>query len=150
MSSISGRMATRRAVEAPHRSVSLSFDSDVTAGRSARRAIQELLDDDVPVNVTRDAILLTSELVTNAVMHSQGRFHLSATFHPSRGVLRVEVVDPSPQLPVMAESRTSRVGGLGLRLVNEVADRWGSSLLAAGKVVWFELSSKDDDPGVLH
>lgn len=137
-------------MEAPDRFVSLSFDSDVTAGRSARRAIQELLDDDVPVNVTRDAILLTSELVTNAVMHGHGRFHLSAIFQPSRGVLRVEVVDSSPELPVMAESPASRLGGLGLRLVNEVADRWGSSPLAAGKVVWFELSSNSDDPGVPH
>lgn len=127
---------------APDRIVSLSLDSDVLASRSARRAIQELLDDDVPVAITRDAILLTSELVTNAVLHGNGTFQLVATFQPATCVLRVEVADASPEMPVMSDmidGRASRLGGLGLRLVNDVADRWGAEPSGSGKVVWFEL-----------
>ena len=87
-----------------------------------------------------DALLLTSELVTNAVLYTDAGFTVSAEFDPTIKSLRVEVADAStfvPTVPPLTHSAT--MGGHGLRIVAAIARRWGVSSNERGKVIWFEL-----------
>jgi serine/threonine-protein kinase RsbW len=76
-----------------------------------------------------DAVLLTSELATNAVQHSAtgrgGAFVVAISHAPGR--VRVTVTDGgSATRPIVApEPEELAVSGRGLLLVNVLADRWG-------------------------
>jgi anti-sigma regulatory factor (Ser/Thr protein kinase) len=84
-----------------------------------------------------DAVLLTSELVTNAVLHARG--DITVTVAVAEGVAEIGVADQSVVLPE-PRSRTWRAeGGRGLRLVDRVALEWGVVAMTAGKQVWFRL-----------
>ncbi|MFJ9852747.1 ATP-binding protein [Streptomyces sp. NPDC101150] len=83
------------------------------------------------------ATLLTSELVTNALIHAEGGAVVTATVGDR---LRVEVRDfvsgrPEPKAPT-----TEGTSGRGLVLVRSLADAWGIRSHGVGKSVWFELS----------
>nr|WP_316526208.1 ATP-binding protein [Kitasatospora sp. K002] len=88
--------------------------------------------------------LLTGELVANAVRHAAGR---TIGLHVSRkpGWLRVEVRDSSRALPCMIIAEVNAVNerGRGLRIVDDLSDRWGADLLPRGKGVWFELKVRE-------
>ena len=107
----------------------------------ARRAVHDCLDGDTPTETMRNAVLLTSELVTNAVTHTVADGELVAYYDGLRKRLRIEVRDDSHLLPQMRDRFTAgRVGGLGLRLVDQLASSWGTMATATGKTVWFELT----------
>jgi anti-sigma regulatory factor (Ser/Thr protein kinase) len=82
-------------------------------------------------------LLLTSELVTNAVVHAgtQARLHLQGV----AGGVRVEVSDGSSELPVPRNGRADDVGGWGLVLLERLATAWGAERRDSGKTVWFEV-----------
>ncbi|NHC13342.1 SpoIIE family protein phosphatase [Motilibacter deserti] len=90
-------------------------------------------------------VLLTDELVTNAVVHAHSPLllELSATADH----VRVAVTDESPRLPApRGQSQDSAdaldavsEGGRGLRLVELLASRWGVDRLPVGKRIWFEV-----------
>jgi anti-sigma regulatory factor (Ser/Thr protein kinase) len=82
------------------------------------------------------ASLLTSELVTNAVLHAKTAFHLSVQSDDDREVL-IEVTDGSDEPPVRGDARPDAEGGRGLVLVASLASRWGTRLGPRGKAVWF-------------
>ncbi|MEU6658326.1 ATP-binding protein [Streptomyces sp. NPDC046821] len=112
--------------------------SDLRAVSEARRAVRELLGQWGPSDQSDTAELLTSELVTNALVHTDHDAVLTATLDPKR--LRVEVRDfvgrrPKLRAPVADEGTNGR----GLVLVQSLADSWGVRALGAGKIVWFEL-----------
>jgi len=107
-------------------------------GRSARRAVRRLLGD-VPIAFVRDALLLTSELTTNADTHGGGVLGVDASFDTELVQLWVCVSDGVTDVPALAP-RSGAVGGLGLQLVERLADRWGWTRRDIGKSVWFELS----------
>lgn len=112
--------------------------SDLRAVPEARRALRELLDEWGPPERSETAELLTSELVTNALVHTDHDAVLTATVGPKR--LRVEVRDfvgrrPKLRVPVADDGTNGR----GLVLVQALADAWGVRALGVGKVVWFEL-----------
>jgi anti-sigma regulatory factor (Ser/Thr protein kinase) len=88
------------------------------------------------------AVLLVSELVTNAIRYGRPPIHLRA-FPQGQG-LRVEVTDGERRAPATNADRPPAKGdvaegGRGLLLVEGLADRWGWSAAGRGKVVWFEL-----------
>jgi anti-sigma regulatory factor (Ser/Thr protein kinase) len=86
------------------------------------------------------ALLLTSELVTNAVLHGIGPVQLLLS--EDRDRLRVEVSDGDPGLHRGAGAPTDRdASGRGLLIVDRLAARWGfhSRRTPPGKVVWFEV-----------
>jgi anti-sigma regulatory factor (Ser/Thr protein kinase) len=88
----------------------------------------------------RIAHLLTTEVVTNAVVHGRGDVGLRILGDPQ--VLRVEVSDNSPELPrVRPLGAPTQRGGRGLHIVTAMATDWGvrSRGDAGGKTVWFEL-----------
>jgi len=97
------------------------------------------------------ALLLTSELVTNAVRHEagQGAQAVVLAIASSRGRLRVDVHDTSRSLPAVAEVPADAETGRGLLLVETLSDEWGFYRTPAGKAVYFTLAfepSKTDQP----
>jgi anti-sigma regulatory factor (Ser/Thr protein kinase) len=92
-----------------------------------------------------NAVLLTSELVTNAVMHSSSRCHggsVTVLVMESAGGLRIEVVDEGSDLssPVV-RGDVYASDGHGLFLVQTLADQWGYLRDEAGTTVWFWLGA---------
>jgi anti-sigma regulatory factor (Ser/Thr protein kinase) len=87
--------------------------------------------------LTETALLLVSELATNAIRHGAPPVKLVLRMHGDR--LRVEVIDSSPTLPRLGHPGPDQVGGRGLQIVQQLAARWGSAPGRLGKTVWFEL-----------
>lgn len=85
------------------------------------------------------ALLLVSELVTNAVVHAGTPSTLRLSHDEGR--LRVELRDASTDqaFVVPASQNGHRPGGRGVLLIDTLADRWGSEVDEQGKIVWFEL-----------
>ena len=86
------------------------------------------------------AVLLVSELVTNAIRYGRPPIQLHAA-RKGQGI-RVEVTDGERRAPARAAGRDGEdvpEGGRGLLLVEGLADRWGWSPVGRGKLVWFEL-----------
>ncbi|HEV3169703.1 MAG TPA: SpoIIE family protein phosphatase [Actinocrinis sp.] len=82
------------------------------------------------------AELLTSELVTNALLYTEGP--ISVRLMRDRTLL-CEVYDGSETVPRLRVAADDDVGGRGLRLVKELSNRWGTRRTTTGKTVWFEL-----------
>jgi anti-sigma regulatory factor (Ser/Thr protein kinase) len=77
--------------------------------------------------------LIVSELVSNAVVHGQGRICLC--LRQSDDHVEVDVRDEGRgHRPHLRAS--SGIGGWGLRIVNRLADRWGTRTDATGTSVW--------------
>lgn len=87
-------------------------------------------------------ILLVSELVTNAVVHTGCPAVLRLSLPGTEGgssTVRLEVADRSGRAPVPRCADGDETGGRGLALVDGLADRWGWSPEGAGKSIWCEL-----------
>ncbi|WP_133914492.1 ATP-binding protein [Streptomyces sp. NBC_00582] len=114
--------------------------ADLRAVPEARRALRELLQGWGKPGRSETAELLTSELVTNALVHTDDDAVLTATVSPAG--LRVEVRDSVPGRPRPTVPNTDDgTHGRGLVLVQSLADSWGVRAQGAGKVVWFELAA---------
>jgi anti-sigma regulatory factor (Ser/Thr protein kinase) len=88
---------------------------------------------------TDAAVLLTSELVTNAVKHAEGETVMLG-IRCGRDRLRVDVHDMSPSLPVLTDASADDEAGRGLMLVSDLSTEWGSYRTPMGKVVYFTLA----------
>ena len=110
----------------------------------ARRWVDDVLEScDVSPSVRRIAMLLTSEVLTNAVQH--GAAPVEAELEVGHRVLRVAVRDGSATLPRLRSPRPDETGGRGVQFLERCASRWGVDALdgAPGKTVWFELDLGD-------
>jgi len=109
------------------------------ARRQVRAAIRTW---DIPVDPDV-AILLTSELVTNAIGHEvTGMVMLAITC--SCGQLRVDVHDTSRALPMLVDAPVDAETGRGLMLVTTLSAEWGFYRTPAGKAVYFTLTFQPD------
>jgi anti-sigma regulatory factor (Ser/Thr protein kinase) len=103
----------------------------------ARRQLARSFGDALKADQLQTVRLLTSELVTNALLHGAGSITLRASLDDHR--LLVEVIDEGDGLdPTGAPRRDADyVGGYGLHIVDSEASRWG---IGRGTThVWFEL-----------
>ncbi|WNI19829.1 SpoIIE family protein phosphatase [Actinacidiphila sp. ITFR-21] len=102
-------------------------------------------------DVVDDAVVLTSELVTNAVVHAGTAADVTCLRYET--AVRVEVSDhyPEREIPMQPRSRQFRdgdsEGGRGLLLCAALASRWGVEYTAAGKDVWFQLDLPERPAG---
>ncbi|WP_369192839.1 SpoIIE family protein phosphatase [Streptomyces djakartensis] len=84
------------------------------------------------------ALLVVSELVTNALVHTDGQVRMDLTLINDR--LRVAVADASPRTPVRPRSiGWEATGGRGILLVEALSATWGTLPVSGGKQVWAEL-----------
>ena len=90
-----------------------------------------------------DVGLLTSEVVTNSVRHAglAPGDTIGLAVDVSERRIRVEVADDGPGFDPLdlPESSPEGVGGWGLRIVNQLSDRWGV-IRDEPNHVWFEVS----------
>ena len=96
---------------------------------------------EVPVD-TSVAILLTSELVTNAVRHETGDT-ITVVITCAYGQLHVDVHDTSCDLPVPVDGPPDTETGRGLILVAGLSSSWGYYRTSTGKAVYFALAFQE-------
>lgn len=135
----------------------LRLPHDPRAVRVARMTVRAALDGHGRQDALDAVELLTSELVTNAYLHTEGPVSLRLT-GLSDGRLRVGVWDSDPYIPApfggsgedfVPLAPLDAGSGRGLRLVQECADSWGGWALGdgapgrgAGKLLWFEVGGR--------
>jgi anti-sigma regulatory factor (Ser/Thr protein kinase) len=114
-----------------------------TAAGEARRQVRSAIRAwDIPVEEDL-AVLLTCELVTNAIRHEvTGIVMLAITC--SSGQLRVDVHDTSRTLPMLVDAPVDAETGRGLMLVSTLSAEWGFYRTPAGKAVYFTIAFQPD------
>jgi anti-sigma regulatory factor (Ser/Thr protein kinase) len=87
-----------------------------------------------------DAQLLVSEIVTNAVRYSE-HDTIALDVHATPATLRVEIANTGLGFDAgaLAGPQPGNAGGWGLRIVDVIADRWGTAAGADTVRVWFEV-----------
>jgi len=137
-------MAPTRPALPRTRRILLSAGPDAAA--KARRHVRAALYAwDVPVDPSV-AVLLTSELVTNAITHEIGEtvmLVISCTWNQ----LRIDVHDTSPSMPVPVNAPLDAEAGRGLLLVSSLSTEWGWYRTCSGKAVYFTLAFWGEDDG---
>jgi serine/threonine-protein kinase RsbW len=117
---------------------------DANAPAAARAIVASRLRDRWPAPVLDRAKLLTSELVTNSVLHSHAPADASVVFRLelSQGAIRLEVEDPGHRGAVAPRSPDlDGGGGFGLNLVQQISERWGVERVTAGGTrVWAQIA----------
>jgi anti-sigma regulatory factor (Ser/Thr protein kinase) len=125
--------------EVPPPSAGLSIEDDVRAVHQARSFTRGTLAEwALPDSLARDAILLVSEMVTNAIVHGRAPIHLR--LRRAREHLLVEVDDTATAVPRKLRPTANDVHGRGLQLVAMMADEWGTRPIRDGKSVWCSLA----------
>ncbi|MEV7289404.1 SpoIIE family protein phosphatase [Streptomyces sp. NPDC093252] len=120
-----------------------SFEPLGRSVASARSFVRDTLQGWGFADIVDDAVVLTSELVTNAVVHA-GTAADVLCLRSEDGV-RVEVADryPEREIPLQgsagAMGNLDREGGRGLQLCAALAGRWGVDYTPTHKQVWFQL-----------
>ncbi len=127
----------------------LELPGTAAAPSVARLFIRNLCEEWGATALCDVAELLSSELVTNAVVHAQSSVSLEAAFDEDgescrpghRGVLRIEVYDRSADSIDLTPNEVTHgaEGGRGLAIVARLACRWGVEPASQGKRVWFTL-----------
>ncbi|MFF4662831.1 ATP-binding protein [Streptomyces sp. NPDC001282] len=127
-------------------SYELAFPRDPRGPRIARTTLRAILGAHELTELSYRAELLTSELATNSVRHTQGPAGVRLQWrHP---VLRISVWDHSPDLPKPYAPAVDQdaEAGRGMAILELVADRWGGCAIGegelgtGGKTIWFELA----------
>jgi len=128
----------RAIVERPYR---ISLLAGPAAAAQARRHVGAIIQAwDVPVD-SYTAALLTSEVVTNAILHAADEHEcLELVISWTAGLLRVEVHDGSRSAPARVHPLPYAEAGRGLMLLDSLSTDWGHRETARGKAVWFTLS----------
>lgn len=98
--------------------------------------VSELAAAGVSADRIDEVVVMASELVANVLGHTESAANVTVTAGPER--LRVVVADDSSSLPVLRPVDPLVAGGHGLRIVDVIADEWGTvSHPGDGKEVWF-------------
>ncbi|MFI8187560.1 SpoIIE family protein phosphatase [Streptomyces sp. NPDC085946] len=144
----------------PHTRAHATLPGSSVAPGSARALVRTALADwsalglpgteHVTDRLAADALLVVSELVTNAVVHAGTEVELTCRLEES-GVLIVEVCDHHPsRAPRGGEPETAYETpeyGRGLRLVATLAEAWGVTYRTGSKTVWARLAATDATAG---
>ena len=113
------------------------LDGEPASARQARNFVSITLQEWDCAHLCDIVLLLTSELVTNAVLHAGSDIDLSLRL--SRGILQIAVGDRSPVAPVVRDPSDDATNGRGMLLLDALALRWSVVPTEAGKIVWFEV-----------
>ncbi|GAA1146298.1 hypothetical protein F4556_003758 [Kitasatospora gansuensis] len=110
-----------------------------TSSQTARALVSAALAGWEVADLEAAALLVASELVTNAVVHTGCRT-IGLSLRLDHRVLRIGVRDSSPAVPVLLPLTDSLTGGRGLAVVAASSVAWGMQPMPFGKLVWAELA----------
>lgn len=111
---------------------------DPVAVRAARRYVADRCSGAAtPEDLCDTAVLLVSEIVTNAFAHGRSQARVTVAASPER--ILVEVSDDNSRHPRMVEQDPDALDGRGLSIIDLLSSRWGVRDESIGKTVWFEL-----------
>ncbi len=111
-----------------------------TSSRAARHFVADwCIAEGVIGDVVDTLLLLTAEVVTNAVLHGRSEVVLRVGRHGSR--VRVGVGDENTRLPLRREADPEALNGRGMALVEALADAHGVEVGTLGKTVWFDVAT---------
>jgi anti-sigma regulatory factor (Ser/Thr protein kinase) len=110
------------------------------SSRAARHFVADwCITEGIIGDVVDTLLLLTAELVTNAVLHGRSDVVLRVGHADSR--VRVGVGDENTRLPQRREVDPEALNGRGMALVEALADAYGVEVEAYGKTVWFDVAT---------
>jgi DNA-binding NarL/FixJ family response regulator len=127
----------------PATEATLDLPHALTSVATARRFVSQQVTDWQADQILADAVLVISELATNAITHADSSCRIRLSLTPA--TLRIDVIDaglgtPEPQLADLTSEH-----GRGLGMVAAVAAAWGMEILPGdGKLVWAELKRPVD------
>jgi CheY-like chemotaxis protein len=120
------------------RSDSRNLTAHPSAVSQARRFVSQRCDAWGCSDMVDNAMLVTSELVTNAIVHAHAGVELRASF--ANRILRLEVIDGAAGTPDPRVATDEDEHGRGLLLVSVLSAAWGVESIEEGrKLVWAEL-----------
>lgn len=125
--------------------VDIELPPEPGSPRRARAEVRRAIEGVATEMELSAALLLTSELTTNAVIHpdaaAEGPIELKITVYPER--IRVEVTDGGSGFdPTVLPQRPPEDGGRGLLVVDRLASRWGTRREPEHRfTVWYELAT---------
>jgi anti-sigma regulatory factor (Ser/Thr protein kinase) len=129
-------MTSTRTTELHHRRVRLTREPAAAAeARSHVRAVIRAWQ--VPVDL-ETAVLLASDLVTNAIRYGSGAT-VTLAISCSRRQLRIDAYDASRSRPAAMDGPAGEIGP-GLVLIAALSTEWGSYRTPAGQAVYFTLA----------
>ncbi|MFH8620412.1 ATP-binding protein [Streptomyces vietnamensis] len=127
-----------------HPAYSQSLPREARSAAVARRLVRTALTVWGLDSLAEDAMLVITELVSNAVDHGRLPSIRVIVSRPSANGVRVGVVDRSRIVPSLkADPNGDRLRGRGLVLVDALAEEWGTELYRWGKQVWAELKESE-------
>jgi len=137
---------------APETSPPARFEPDPGAIAAARRYVRrQLLAWATPDDLVDDALVLVSELATNAVMHAGTAFEVNCTHLGDSIRLAVRDSYPGRGLPaVLSTPDPSKPSGRGLLLCASLSAAWGVEYTPTAKTVWCRLALPDHAPNPDH
>lgn len=122
----------------------VSLPADGRAAGLARSVVRDRLRAWDLEDLLDTAVLLTSEVVTNVIVHTASAPALQVT-RDGAGLL-VTVIDGSPVPPHRRWNSATATTGRGLQMLQGLADDWGWNPVGEGKAVWFLLRRDGRDP----
>lgn len=130
----------------PHRAGVFGLPALPASAGEARRTVRELLGEwGLRPETCEDALLITSELVTNALTHTDSEW-IVCRLHITGHRLRIEVEDQNSghAQPARRRPGPDDQNGRGLMLVGMLSSDWGvcDTPQRSGRVVWAELPSE--------
>lgn len=129
-----------RADDEPDRAMTMLPRYRRTAA-DARDWLRRFLAAKVADHVVDEAALVLSELTTNALRHDLGELVVRANID-GNGAVQLSVTDSGPELPELQPVDPTRIGGLGLRIVDQLSSGWGVAPFPGGKTVWAIVRSR--------
>lgn len=117
------------------------YAQDADSIRRAREFVAGVLSQ-ASAELRERAVLITSELATNAIRHAHSTFTVTADLTPEE--VYVTVTDTGQALPLLRHPQPTEPHGRGLMIVNALADRWGIDTQSASKTVWFALALRPE------
>ena len=104
--------------------------------RDAREFVADVLRGADP-NVVDAAVLMVSELATNAVVHTQSAFGIGVDRRDHE--VRISVTDHGEGTPYLRKASSTDADGRGLSIVAAFAVEWGVDQDRDSKTVWFTI-----------
>ena len=121
--------------------VRLKLPAAAQAVRLARQAARDALAGWQLEDLAEPAVLIVSELVTNAVRHAGKTGTITLELTSAGTCLHVEVLDADPRWPQLRSLDDCDESGFGLILVAALTTSWGVRPTSRGKAVWAELDA---------